>query len=328
MVESYDNTYYDKLREMFDEQFSVSSFVDKIEADNHSSKDIILSAKDSVKKALSRDSEETKYYVDMSAEVKQALESGEVEFVKGGNGEVYAQLRNANGRFGKKLSITEDLDDAGINYDELRAAIQMEAIAEQLKEVVSTLKEIEAQLSDSIADHRNDRIGLFYSGMSLYMEAKHISDDAFRKQIMAQALKAISDANSQMIQDIRTGIEFLATEQYKGRKKPKELVAENIKAIKQCYEIVYKSTIMKALIYYENYEMVAMATAIGEYSEFIENLIVPYTGMLSELDKDSKFIAQGPWGKIANTRLECDDIKKILSGSDNHLVIEMRDNHD
>ncbi len=323
MEERTDMEYFDKIRDMFDEQFSVAAFVEKIEADSSDSKETISSAKEIVKKTMNG-SDEKKFYVDLPDEVKQALENGEAEFVKGKNGEVYAQLRNENGRFGKRLSITEELEEAGVGFDELRIAIQMEAIAEQLKEVASTLKEIEAQISETIADHRNDRIGLFYSGMSLYMEAIQISDETFKKQVMAQALKAVSDANSQLIQDIRSSIEFLSTEQYKKRKKPLELVEENISAIKQCYEIVYKSMLMKALIYHDSHELIAMTTAIGEYSEFIEKMIVPYAGLLSELDKDSKFIDSGPWGRIAKTRLNCDEIKKRLTAQEK-LVIEMRE---
>lgn len=322
MEEKIDATYYEKIREIFDEQFSVSSLASEIDADKHNSEKTISVAKKIVKKSLDEQRNDKRFVVDLSDDVKQALENGEVEFLKGKNGEVYAQLRNLDGKFGTKLSITEELEDAGITFDNLKVAIQMEAIADQLKEITSTLKEIEEQISEASVDRRNDRIGLFYSGMSLYMEASQVSDEVFRKHLMAQALKSISDANSQLIQDIRSNVEFLATEQYKRRKKPMELVEENIGAIKQCYEIVYKATLMKALIYHEAHELVAMTTTIGEYGEFIEKMIAPYKGLLSELDKDSMFISKGPWGRIANTRLNCDEIKKNLSTHD-RLVIEM-----
>ena len=321
MEEIKEVAYYEKIINMFDEQFSVSSFEREIDADSHNSEETISAAKDIVKKVVG-EQDEKKYSVNLTDDIKNALDKGEVEFVKGKNGEVFAQLRNKNGKFGEKLSITEGLEDAGIAFDDLKIAIQMEAIAEQLKDVTTTLKEIETQISEVALDRRNDRIGLFYSGMSLYMEASQISDDAFKKHLMAQALKAISDANSQLIQDIRTSIEFLSTEQYKTRKKPLKLVEENINTVKQCYEIVYKATLMKALIYHEAHELVAMAAVIEEYSEFVEKMIVPHIGLLSELDKDSKFISKGSWGRIATTRLNCEEIKNKLNMQD-RLVIEM-----
>ena len=317
--------YSDRIRNIFEDQFTVSSFEKKIDADSHDSEQTISSAKKIVQDTFNKQ-DKKKYNVNLSDEIRDALENGEVEFVQGKNGDVYAQLRNSNGKFGKKLSITEELEDAGITFESLKIAVQMEAIAEQLKEVTSTLKEIETQISEAAIDRRNDRIGLFYSGMSLYMEASQVSDDTFRKHLMAQALKAISDANSQLIQDIRASIEFLSTEQYKRRKKPLELIEENLNAIKQCYEIVYKATMMKALIYHEAHELVAMATAISEYGEFIEKMIAPYTGLLSELDKNSKFISAGPWGRIASTQLNCDAIKNRLCVNDK-LVIEMEDSN-
>ena len=48
------------------------------------------------------------------------------------NGEVYAQLRCANGRLGGKISVKEELQEEGITVEELKLAMQMEIIKEQL----------------------------------------------------------------------------------------------------------------------------------------------------------------------------------------------------
>ena len=47
------------------------------------------------------------------------------------------------------------------------------------------------------------------------------------------------------------------------------------------------------------------------YGRFIRRLIIPYTGVLSELDKNEKFIKKGIWGAIANTLSVCSTMREI-----------------
>ncbi len=309
---------------LFDSQFSIAEFAEAIEKSELKSKETISSAKELLKNSMSDSDDTKKYRLDISDEIKEALDTGQAEFVKGKNGEVYAQLRGEKGRFGQKIPVTEEMDEKGLSFDDLQMALQIEAIANQLNNVIDTLKEIETQISEVRADQRNDRLGLFYSGISLYIEAKQISDEGLQKLVLSQALKSISDSNSQMIQEIRTSIDFLTNAKYKKRKDAISLIDENLSTIKQCYEIVYRSAIMKAMIYHESNEIKAMAVSLEEYGRFIDKMITPYIGLLSELDANSKLITEGPWGKISNTLISCSSMISALN-CNNTLVIEMRD---
>lgn len=93
MDERTDIGYFDKILDMFDEQFSVASFVEKIEADNSDSKETISSAKEIVRKNMSK-TDEKKLYVDLPDELKQSLENGEAEFIKGKNNKSKEQAKN------------------------------------------------------------------------------------------------------------------------------------------------------------------------------------------------------------------------------------------
>lgn len=309
---------------LFDSQFSIAEFAQAIEKSELKSKETISSAKELLKNSISDNDDTKKYRLDISDEIREALDNGQAEFVKGKNGEVYAQLRGEKGRFGQKIPVTEELDEKGLSFDDLQMALQIETIANQLNNVIETLKEIETQISEVRADQRNDRLGLFYSGISLYIEAKQISDEGLQKLVLSQALKSISDSNSQMIQEIRTSVDFLANAKYKKRKDSISLIDENLSTIKQCYEIVYKSAIMKAMIYHESNEIKAMAVSLEEYGRFIDKMITPYMGLLSELDANSKLISEGPWGKISSTLIGCGSMINTLTCNDT-LVIEMRD---
>lgn len=63
-----------------------------------------------------------------------------------------------------------------------------------------------------------------------------------------------------------------------------------------------------------------MFTCIEEYSRFVQKLIIPYTGMLSELDKNEKFIEKGTWGAIAKTLGICSEIREKLSTAEKFLL--------
>lgn len=298
---------------LFDEQFSIADLSHAIESAENSSSDILETTKRAVYRAFEKDanSNDPKYIVNFDDETKAAIKCGNVELVPAKEGGFYAQLRNTeNKQLSKKLSITEELGEEGIDTAALHTALQMEAIKKQLTTIIQSVQEIEEKVTEVIQGQRNDRLGLFYSGLSLYVEAKEIQDVSLKKQITAQALRSINDANAQMIQDIRTNIEYLITEEYKIHKKTTRKIEEYLNVIRQCYDVVYRAAFLKATIYQENGEIAAMLTAIDEYGRFVEKLIVPYAGKLSELDRHSQFIESGTWGKIAGTLSSCRELRK------------------
>lgn len=308
---------------IFDNQFTITDFSDALKKVEAHSESVLSSARAVVQKAFAQEHKEPNYTVVMSDELKEAIHSGSVELVTSKSGEVYAQLRKGKGRFGKPLPIKEELSEQGITVEALQLALQMEAIKEQIQIIIEGLKEIESRVTDVIHGQRNDRIGLFYSGLSLYIEARSIKDEFLKKQITAQALKSISDANAQMIQDLRTSMEYLLTEQYRHSKKMTEKIEEHLAVIHQCYDVVYRAFFLKAAIYQENRELASMLTAIDEYGRFIEKMIVPYAGKLSELDKHDKFIEKGTWGAIAKTLVGCRELKQqICENSTYYLSME------
>lgn len=306
---------------IFDEQFSIDDFDKSVQNGKKDSDTVLSKARLAVKNAFNGTGEEAYHYeVIMSEEMKQAIESGEVSLIKGENGLIYAQLRGEKGRFGKPLPIVKQLEEQGISAADLQLAIQLDAISDQLETMISHLKSIEGSVKEVFHGQHNDRIGLFYSGLSLYAEAQCISDGLLRTQIQSHALKALSDANAQVIQEIRVCIEYLATEQYKGCKNAIDEIDKRLSSINKCYDVVYRSTFLKAAIYHEKGEIAAMLTAIDEYGRFIEKLIIPYTGLLSELDSNVQIIEEGTWSTIAKTLSICSEMRKQLSAQEELLL--------
>ena len=301
---------------LFDEQFTVADLQEAISRDENQADSVLSSVKKAVKKAASTaqdDSEESRFVVDLNDDLKQAIDAGDIKLDTNSSGEIFAQLRDENGHYGKKLPIKEELIEQGVSVEAVELALQMDVIRDQLKEIISALSSIESRVTEVLQGQQNDRLGLFYSGLSLFLEARSVADPALKRQITAQALKSLSDANAQMIQELRTSVEYLTTEQYRRSKKITEKIDEHLSIIHQCYDIVYRAAFLKAAIYYENNEMPAMLTAIDEYGRFVENLIVPYAGKLSELDRHNQFIEKGTWGTIAHTLVGCKDLKQRIS---------------
>ena len=310
---------------IFDQQFSIDDFDKSIQTGSDTSKSVLSKVRNAVRNAFSEldDDDAYHYEVSMTDELKQAIDSGEVSLVTGKDGLVYAQLRGEKGRFGKPLPIEKHLEEQGLTVEQIELAMQMDAIRAQLESMIETLKTIEGRVTEVIQGQHNDRIGLFYSGLSLYTESQRITSDSLRTLTQANALKALSDANSQVIQEIRQNIEYLVTERYNGSKDITKEIDNRLATINKCYDVVYRSTFLKSTIYYERGEIEAMLTCLDEYGRFIQKLIIPYAGVLSELDKNEKFIEKGTWGAIAKTLSICSEMREKLSASE-ELLIDMK----
>lgn len=172
------------LTVLFDEQFAVADFEALIEKSEIDSESILDSAKHAVHNAYEREQDNPKYVLDISDDIAAKIDSGEIQLVTYGD-EVFAQLRDEKGRYGKRLPIKKDLEEEGISAEQLRMALQMEAIKEQLKSIIDGMRELEGYVKDVLEGQRNDRIGLYYSGLSLYIEACATNDEYFRKQLIA-----------------------------------------------------------------------------------------------------------------------------------------------
>ena len=300
---------------LFDEQFSIVDLQNAIAKNEEESNTVLSSVRRAVKKAAKNipDEDKTIYIVDMDEGIKAAIDSGDIKLDTNAAGEIFAQLRDEKGHYGEKLPIKEELIEQGVSVEAVELALQMDVIRDQLKEIITALSSIEGRVTAVIQGQHNDRLGLYYSGLSLYLEARSIRDPSLKGQIIAQSLRSLSDANAQMIQELRTSVEYLVTEQYRRVKKMTGKIEEQLSIIQQCYDIVYRAAFLKALIYQENGELAAMLTSIDEYGRFVEKMIVPYAGKLSELDRHNRFIEKGTWGTICHTLVNCRNLKEQIS---------------
>ena len=308
---------------LFDEQFTIADLHESFDQSEKEANGIIAKTKEVIYKATTKtEKSEEKYVVQMNDDLKKRIDSGEVRLVKNKAGELLAQTRNSKGQFDKKLPIKKELQKQGISTRELEMALQMEAIKGQLENILDSLESLEGQIQDVIKGQRGDRIGLYYSGFSLYIESKTLQDQALQKELTAQALKSLSDANSQIIQDLRDNLEYLINREYEKKKDKVKTIDVYITAIRQCYDMICKSYFVKAMIYQDNHELQAMLTTIHEYGRFVEKLIIPYVGELHEFDRGSKMLDSSSWKGIANTLTGCEALKEKLLSNNSYLLTQ------
>ena len=271
--------------------------------------------------ALSKD---VRYVVDMSDTAKQALRSGAIKFDINDKGEMFAQIRKANGQFGEKFPIKEELAAKGIDPLQMQVAMQVQAIQDQLREIMDVLQGIEEIVSEIKQGQHGDRLGLCHSGRLLFLESLEVSDKTLRSLLESQALKSLSDGAGQLMQEIAVNVRYLAEGKYKSKKGgQKAAIAERLAEIRASLDAVNASVAIKAAIYYNEGETGALARTLETYAEFINGSIAQWAGTLAELDESEKLPKGGFWEQKAQSLQEAARIRGLLDGSTEYEAVLM-----
>ena len=303
----------DSFETWYDDQFSIKGFRNSLVTVNEKTNLIMETVADIISDKNQDCEVSEKYVVNISDETKDLIDKGVVKLDTNKQGEVFAQVKNSNGKYGEKLSIRKELEEKGLSAKEVEIAMQMKAIQDVLVKIVEILDDIGEHVNDILIGQQNDRIGLYYSGMNLFLESNSIQDETLKKYLVAQAIRALNDSNAQMIQQIRSDIQYLSSGKYNHLKSVrKDKIDEKISSITNCYDIVYRSSFLKAAIYNSVGEFNAMLTTCEEYGKFIEKLILPNNLILTEADKNDKKLDITIWEERAKVLLKCNDVKNIL----------------
>lgn len=234
--------------------------------------------------------DDVKFIVDLSDEMKEKYKQGLLKFDKGKDGKLYAQLRDENNRYGKKLNIKEDIKESDLIF-----ASQLDMITDVLNEIVNTLENVEKCIHNVLLDLHNDRVGLYYSGLALYLEALQASDDSLKNVLIAQSLKSLNDAQAQIIQEFKADIYYLKSPEFlKSKKKKHNVLVEKMQNIPECYQTINRIISLKAMIYFDNNQLSSMMMVCTEYQRFIAAVVVP---VVKVVEKKGGLLAKEVAGK-------------------------------
>lgn len=301
------------LLDLYDEQFHFGAFKKLIEKKASQSDKVLNGAFKSMQ------NDDPNLVVDLSDEMKEKYKKGLLRFDKDKNGNMYAQLRDENGKYSKKLNIKEQ-----INETDLILASQLNSIQNLLIEIVDTLEDIENSVNDVLSGLHNDRVGLYYSGLSLYLEALQATDKELKKELIAQSLKSLNDSQAQIVQEFKSDIAYLKSPDFlKTKIKKYDRLVEKMQNIHECYQNINRIITLKAMIYFDNNQFSSLMMVYTEYQRFISGVVKPNAGFLIECDPQDDYLMNEIWNKRVNSLAKCKEIQRQLR---NHtMFIEWED---
>jgi hypothetical protein len=270
--------------------------------------------------------------VDASDELLEKIDEGSIKLTSDRFGNIYAQINNS-GKFGKKLPIKREDITGDIDFVDIARSLQLKAIQNQLEDLANQILVIDGRVKEVLQGQQNDRIGLFESGMSLYLEAREIEDEQLHNLLVAQSQRALSDAVAQLSLEMKSAISYLESGQYnKYKKQREEFINEKMVIINRCFPIIHQASIAKAAIYFDCGESRAMLSSLKSYSKLIEETVGKSAGLLSECDVLDDGTEKGIWKSRAKLILDVEDSTKVLLGPESAFylepVIEEDENHE
>lgn len=256
-----------------------------------------------------------RYVVDMSENTMEAIDSGKIKLSMNKAGKTYAQIRESNGQYGAKFPIKKEMFRKGIDPIQMANALQMQALEEQIKTISNQINIIDHNVKDVLQGLQNDRIGLYYSGLSLYLEACNISNPEMQQLLFVQSLRTLSDATAQLTLTMQADIQYLENKGYKshrGKGKSLEELDSRMININRSFAFIHQATILRAAIYCNIGELAAMSSVLKEYSYFIANTIAKNASMLAQCDVNDMGAEIGIWNTRAKLSLDVDEFSKQI----------------
>ena len=317
-------------------QFPVQYFKNNIETKLSKAEEIVGSIykeviKDSSLLSQVKDATEkgVRLVVDTSDEMLKAIDEGKIKLTTGKDGKTYAQLLRSDGKYDKKLPIKKETFSKGMNRTELANALQLKVLQQQIEEMSNQIYQLDLGIQEILKGQQNDRIGLYYSAISLLVESMDINDKHLQEALMVQGIRSLSDSIFQLTMKLRDDIRYLENKEYENIKGKKRipLIEEKIQSINQTFAFIHQGMILKAGTYCKLNQMAAMATVLNEYSRFIENDIKVNAPMLSQFDVRDTGLETGLWKSRALLSFDAIDFSRQLNNEneENILYIGLED---
>lgn len=261
-----------------------------------------------------------RYVVDVSDKTLESIETGKLKLTVE-NGNTYAQLK-ANGRYGTKLPIKRESLAQNIDPVQLATSMQLMALQDQIQGLSDQLYLIDRSVHEVLDGQHNDRIGLYFSGTALLLEAQGIANTSLQEALIAQALRSLSEASFQLSLTMQSDIRYLVTGGYKAEKgKSKIAIDERMQKINESFLYVHQAMLLKAAVYCEQGETAAMATVLSEYARFIDTTISRNAALLAQCDITDNGTENGTWQKRANLKLDVASITEALASHNQPLYL-------
>lgn len=262
--------------------------------------------------------------VDADEKTIDGIKRGVIKLASENSGKLYAQVRNAKGQYGRKLPIKKEYYAKDLDPVKMANALQMRALQDQVQSISDQIVVIDQRVKEVLRGQQNDRIGRYYSGLALYMEARTLSDLQLKKALVAQSLSSLSDATFQLSCTLRSDIRYLSAQEYQSTKgKTASLIDHRMDSINEAFAFIHQSSLLRAAIYCNENEIGAMAAVLSEYSNFIEGTIAQNSTLLAQCDISDTGTEKGIWKSRAKLKLDTSSLHNELTASEKAVYLSV-----
>ncbi len=289
--------------------------------------DAIVKESSTLAIAAEKTNKDYRLVVDASDEILKAIKEGKLKLAYNKKGDKHAQLINSDGTYSKKLPIKEEYIAKEVSPIEMANALQLKALQNQLENLTEQIEKINYGVLDILKGQQNDRIGLYYSAISLMIESNRINDEQLKRLLMVQGIKSLSDAIFQLNMKFKDDIFYLTSKEYENVKKKRvETIERKMSDINQSFAFIHQAMILKAAAYCSMNEFTAMTAVLEEYSKFIENDIKDSAHILAQLDSNDTGLENGIWKSRALLTFDSIDFSRLLYNDENILLEDTEEN--
>lgn len=261
-----------------------------------------------------------RYVVDISDETIDAIENGVLKLTQE-NGNTYAQLLK-NGKYSSKLPIKREEIHTELSPTQMTAALQLKAVQEQLQNIENQLIIIDGSVREILQGQQNDRIGLYYSGLSLFLESRYTTNVYLKVALQSQALRALAESTAQLKLTLQSDINYLKNKEFdKVKMKRKELITSHVNNINLSYAYIHQALMLRAAIYCDIGELASMAQVLQEYAYFIEYTIGNNATLLAQYDMNDTGTRTGLWTQRSQLCFDVQEVATMLQSPKETLYI-------
>ena len=125
---------------------------------------------------------------------------------------------------------------------------------------------------------------------------------------------------------MKSDISYLLNHEYESKKGNRiPLIDEKMTNINKCFEFIHQSALLRAAIYCQQNELIAMTTVLKDYSFFIETLIASNAEQLAILDPKNKGTNNSIWNTRGKLKIDVLNFAEQLNSPNKTLYIGLKE---
>ncbi|MGX6980116.1 hypothetical protein ACWN8V_12870 [Vagococcus elongatus] len=180
---------------------------------------------------------ETKYVVDMPAEIASQIQNGTLTFLKKTNGDMMATVKNpATHKIVKNLPIRSELASPALGPAMLAAGLFI-----QMKKIEKGIDELNEGIGEILQNFENDRYARAFAAKEKFEQALLFTDDKMKQSFLLNILADVTNTKHMLYKQLTDKAEKLINSKTRFNDKSKselaDQVLQNLYLFNECFKI-------------------------------------------------------------------------------------------